>query len=518
MFFCSYLEPWHADIFDVLDLKKNTGPEELRARDLFYALWIPNLFMKRVEKNEDWSLMCPDECPGLFDCHGDEFEQLYLKYEKEGKVRKTVQAQTLWFAILESQIETGTPYMLFKDHANQKSNQKNLGTIRGSNLCTEIMEYTSKDEVAVCNLASVALNSFVKQGENGWYDHQALYDVVVQMTRNLNKVIDINYYPIPEAEKSNLKHRPIGLGVQGLQDTFFLLRYPFESPEAAQLNREIFETIYFAACTASNELAKKEGPYESFKGSPSSEGKLQFDLWGVTPDSKRWDWNALKESIVKHGLRNSLLVAPMPTASTAQILGNTECFEPISSNIYSRSTLAGSFTLINKYLVEDLRKLNLWTPSLKNLIVSNHGSIQAIDSIPQDLKDLYKTVWEIKQRTIIDMSADRGAFIDQSQSLNIHMAQPTFAKLTSLHFYAWKKGLKTGMYYLRTRAAADAIQFTVDKKKVMEEEKSIASQENKWRKASFGDLSYQPPPPEKQQQENYGEVCTMEDGCLSCGS
>jgi ribonucleoside-diphosphate reductase alpha subunit len=466
--------------------------------------------MKRVEENGQWSLMCPDECPGLFDSYGEEFERLYEGYEKKGKARRVVTAQSLWFAILESQIESGTPYMLYKDACNRKSNQKNLGTIRGSNLCTEIIEYTSPDEVAVCNLASVALNSFVKRDEatgTTSYDFKSLYDIVRQMTRNLNRVIDINYYPIPEAKKSNTRHRPIGLGVQGLADTFFMLRYPFESPQAAKLNTDIFETIYFAACTESCELAKREGPYETYKGSPASEGLLQFDLWNVKPSSGLWDWAALKADIAKHGLRNSLLVAPMPTASTAQILGNTECFEPISSNIYSRSTLAGSFTMINSYLVEDLRKLGLWTPEMKNAIIGNAGSVQAIPSVPAELKELYKTVWEIRQRAIIDMSADRGAFIDQSQSLNVHMADPTFAKVTSLHFHAWKRGLKTGMYYLRTRPAADAIKFTVEQKP------EPALPGTAVRKASFGELSYKPAP-----EFSPDAVCTMKEGCLSCGS
>ena len=511
--FAIYLEPWHADIFDVMELKKNTGPEELRARDLFYGLWIPDLFMKRVESNGTWSLMCPDECPGLYDSHSEEFEALYERYESEGKFRRQVPAQQLWFAILESQIETGTPYMLYKDSCNRKSNQQNLGTIRGSNLCTEIIQYTSVDEIAVCNLASVALNSFVRPAASGQppsYDFQELYNIVFQMTRNLNRVIDVNFYPVEQARNSNMRHRPIGLGVQGLADTFFLMRYPFESEKAAELNRTIFETMYFAACTASMELAKADGHYETYPGSPASKGQLQFDLWNVKPSSGLWDWASLKAQIAQHGLRNSLLLAPMPTASTAQILGNTECFEPISSNIYSRNTLAGSFTVINNYLVEDLRKLGLWNKEMKNMLVANGGSVQGITSIPEEIRNLYKTVWEIKQRAIIDMAADRGAYIDQSASLNIHMAEPTFPRLTSLHFHTWKKGLKTGMYYLRTRPAANAIQFTVDKKAA---EQSNASN----RKTSFGDLSYKPAP---EQKENFSAdaVCTMEEGCLSCGS
>lgn len=513
--FAIYIEPWHADIFEVLELKKNTGPDELRARDLFYGLWIPDLFMRRVEEGGQWSLMCPAECPGLYDCYGNDFEQLYERYEREGRARRVITAQSLWFAIIESQIETGTPYMLYKDACNYKSNQKNLGTIRGSNLCTEIIQYTSPTEVAVCNLASVALNSFVIRSEDGKlsYDFHGLYRVVRQMTRNLNKVIDVNHYPVEEARTSNMRHRPLGLGVQGLADTLFLMRYPFDSLEAAQLNKDIFETIYFAACTESCELARLEGAYETFQGSPASKGLLQFDLWGVTPTSGRWDWAQLKKNIAAFGLRNSLLVAPMPTASTAQILGNTECFEPISSNIYSRSTLAGSFTVINHYLVEDLRKIGLWTPEIKNDIVANSGSIQAIECIPKELKELYKTVWEIKQRVIIDMAADRGAFIDQSHSLNVHMAEPSFSKVTSLHFHAWKRGLKTGMYYLRTRPAADAIKFTVEQKVTPQAIAAQASSGDK--RASFGELSYKPPQPKEYAPD---VVCTKEEGCISCGS
>lgn len=460
--FAIYLEPWHADIFDFLDLKKNHGKEELRARDLFYALWISDLFMKRVEANEEWTLFCPNECPGLADSYGDDFEKLYLKYEKEGKGRQTVKAQDLWFEILEAQIETGTPYMLYKDAANKKSNQKNLGTIKSSNLCTEIIEYTAPDEVAVCNLASIALPMYVDE-EKGVYDFQKLYDVTYVATKNLNKVIDVNYYPVPEAENSNMRHRPIGLGVQGLADAFILMGYPFESEEARKLNRDIFETIYFAAMTASKDAAKADGPYETFKGSPVSKGIFQYDMWGVTPDSGLWDWDSLKKEVKKHGVRNSLLVAPMPTASTSQILGNNECFEPYTSNIYTRRTLSGEFVVVNKHLMKDLIKLDLWSPEMKNKLIAAKGSVQAIPDIPQNIKDLYKTVWEISQKAIIDMSADRGAYICQSQSLNIHIQDPNFGKMTSMHFYAWKKGLKTGMYYLRSRAAADAIQFTVDK-------------------------------------------------------
>ena len=458
--FAIYIEPWHADIHDFLDLKKNHGKEEQRARDLFYALWIPDLFMKRVEENGDWTLMCPNECPGLADNHGAAFEKLYTQYEAEGKGRKTIKAQDLWFKILESQIETGTPYMLYKDAANGKSNQQNLGTIRSSNLCTEIIEYTAPDEVAVCNLASLALPKYVKDGA---FDHDALFNVTYQVTKNLNRIIDRNYYPIPEARNSNMRHRPIGLGVQGLADVFILMRHPFDSDEARALNREIFETIYYAACTASKDLAKEEGAYETFKGSPASEGRLQFDLWGVTP-TDRWEWDVLKDEIKEHGMRNSLLLAPMPTASTAQILGNNECFEPYTSNIYTRRTLSGEFIIVNKHLLRDLTKLGLWDDDMKNRIISANGSIQNINEIPDNLKALYRTAWEIPQRALIDMSADRGAYICQSQSLNVFMENVNTAKLTSMHFYAWKKGLKTGMYYLRTKAATDAIKFTVDKK------------------------------------------------------
>ncbi len=459
--FAIYLEPWHADIFDFLQLKKNHGKEELRARDLFYALWIPDLFMKRVENNEMWSLFCPNEAPGLADVWGEEFERLYEKYESEGKFRKQVKAQDLWFEILESQIETGTPYMLYKDSANRKSNQKNLGTIKSSNLCTEIIEYTSKDEVAVCNLASIALPKFVTP--EGTFDHQKLYEITKVVTRNLNKVIDINYYPVEEARTSNLRHRPIGIGVQGLADTFIMLRMPFDSPEARRLNEDIFETIYYASMEASMELAKKDGPYETFKGSPVSKGIFQFDMWGVTPKSGRWNWEKLKQEVKKHGVRNSLLVAPMPTASTSQILGNNECFEPYTSNIYTRRTLSGEFIVVNKHLMKDLIDLGLWNETMRQKLIATNGSVQPIPEIPQHIKDIYRTVWEIPQRAIIDMAADRGAYICQSQSLNIHLKDPNFGKLTSMHFYAWKKGLKTGMYYLRSTAAADAIKFTLDK-------------------------------------------------------
>ena len=458
--FAIYLEPWHADVIDFLQLKKNHGKEEMRARDLFFALWISDLFMKRVEADEEWSLFCPHEAPGLSDCYGDEFEALYEKYEREGKARKVIKAQELWFEILESQTETGTPYMLYKDHANRKSNQKNLGTIKSSNLCTEIMEYTSPDEVAVCNLASIALPKFII---NGKFDHNKLMEVTKQVAKNLNKIIDINYYPVPEAERSNLRNRPIGIGIQGLADAFIKLRMPFESEEAQRLNEDIHETIYYGAMMASMELAKKDGPYQTWKGSPISEGIFQFDMWGVTPKSGRWDWEEMRNLVKKHGVRNSLLLAPMPTASTSQILGNNECFEPYTSNIYTRRVLSGEFIVVNKHLLKDLVDLGLWNDKMKNKLIEANGSVQNIAEIPQNIKDLYKTVWEISQKTIMDMSADRGAYICQSQSLNIHIKDPNFGKLTSMHFYAWKKGLKTGMYYLRTKAAADAIKFTVEK-------------------------------------------------------
>ncbi|MFM8739456.1 MAG: ribonucleoside-diphosphate reductase subunit alpha, partial [Cytophagales bacterium] len=459
--FAIYLEPWHADVFDFLELKKNHGKEEMRARDLFYAMWIPDLFMKRIEYNEMWSLFCPNEAPGLAECWGEDFERLYEKYEKEGKYRKQVKAQDLWFEILEAQIETGTPYMLYKDAANRKSNQKHLGTIKSSNLCTEIIEYTSPDEVAVCNLASIALPKFVT--DEGKFDHQKLYEITKVVTRNLNKVIDVNYYPVIEAKNSNMRHRPIGIGVQGLADAFILLRMPFDSEEARGLNKDIHETIYFAAMEASMELAKINGSYETFKGSPVSKGIFQFDMWGVTPDSGRWDWENLKREVKRHGVRNSLLLAPMPTASTSQILGNNECFEPYTSNIYTRRTLSGEFIIANKHLMKDLIGLGLWSETMRQKLISTNGSVQSIPEIPQNIKDIYKTVWEISQKAIIDMSADRGAYICQSQSLNIHLTNPNFGKLTSMHFYAWKKGLKTGMYYLRSNAAADAIKFTLDK-------------------------------------------------------
>ena len=491
--FAIYLEPWHADIFDFLELKKNHGKEEMRARDLFYALWVSDLFMQRVEANADWSLFCPHECPGLADVYGDEFVRLYESYEKAGKARKTIKAQDLWFAVLESQTETGTPYLLYKDAANKKSNQKNLGTIKSSNLCTEIIEYTAPDEVAVCNLASLALNKFVIDGK---LDHQKLYEITKIVTVNLNRVIDINYYPVEEARKSNMRHRPIGLGVQGLADAFMMLHLPFDSAEARQLNEEIFETIYFGAMEASMELATQHGPYETFKGSPVSKGIFQFDMWGVTPKSNRWNWEKLKQEVKKNGVRNSLLVAPMPTASTSQILGNNECFEPYTSNLYTRRTLAGEFILVNKHLMRDLSELGLWNENMRQALIAANGSIQNIAGIPESLKAVYKTVWEISQKAIIDMSADRGAYICQSQSLNIHLTDVNFAKLTSMHFYGWKKGLKTGMYYLRTTAAADAIKFTLDKK-AAENVGAKSAEENK------ADM-----------------ICSLDnkEACLACGS
>lgn len=461
--FAIYLEPWHADIFEFLSLKKNTGKEEYRARELFYALWIPDLFMKRVEENGDWSLMCPHVCPGLHDTWGEEFEALYEKYEKEGRANRTIKAQALWFAIIEAQVETGTPYMLYKDACNRKSNQQNVGTIKCSNLCTEIVEYSAPDEIAVCNLASIALNMFVTPQKT--YDFKKLKDVTKIITRNLNKIIDVNYYPLPEAKKSNFRHRPIGIGVQGLADAFILMRYPYESEEAVLLNQQIFETIYYGALEASCELAKEYGTYETYEGSPVSKGILQYDMWGKTP-TDLWNWTELKEKIKEHGVRNSLLIAPMPTASTAQIMGNNESFEPYTSNIYNRRVLSGEFQIVNHHLLKDLTELDLWDDDMKNEIIANRGSIQNIESIPKEIRDLYKTVWEISVKTAIRMAADRGAFIDQSQSFNIHVAEPNYGKLTSIHFHAWKSGLKTGMYYLRTKPAANAIQFTVDKSRL----------------------------------------------------
>ena len=504
--FAIYLEPWHADIMDFLDLKKNHGKEELRARDLFYAMWIPDLFMERVQEDGYWSLFCPNEAPGLYDSYGDDFKALYTKYESEGKARKSIKAQELWFAILEAQIETGTPYMLYKDACNIKSNQKNLGTIRSSNLCTEILEYTSADEVAVCNLASISLPTFVIDGK---FDFDKLVEVTRVVTRNLNKIIDINYYPVKEAENSNFRHRPIGIGVQGLADAFLMLRMPFDSAEAAQLNKDIFETIYYAALDESNRLAQKFGKYQTFDGSPASKGILQFDMWGVTP-SARYDWNELKSRIIESGIRNSLLLAPMPTASTSQILGNNECFEPYTSNLYTRRTLSGEFIVINKHLLKDLIDRNLWDDDMRQILMASNGSVQNIDGFPEDLKNLYKTVYELSQKSIIDMAADRGAFICQSQSLNLFVESPNFSKLSSMHFYAWKKGLKTGMYYLRSKAAVDPIKFTLSEKHQRVQatgnvEKSLISQNMI---AEVMDLNEVPE----------GMVCTMEDGCVMCGS
>ena len=465
--FAIYLETWHADIFEFLDLKKNTGKEEMRARDLFFAMWTSDLFMKRVEEDSTWTLMCPNECPGLDEVYGEEFEALYISYEAQGKGRKTIKARELWEKILESQIETGTPYMLYKDAANRKSNQKNLGTIRSSNLCTEIMEYTSADEIAVCNLASISLPMCV---ENGAFNHKLLYDVTKRVTRNLNKVIDRNYYPVIEAENSNMRHRPVGLGVQGLADAFILLRMPFTSDEAKKLNQEIFETLYFAAVTASMEMAKEEGPYSTFEGSPIANGEFQHNLWGLKDEelSGRWDWASLRKEVMANGVRNSLLVAPMPTASTSQILGNNEAFEPYTSNIYTRRVLSGEFIVVNKHLLNDLVERGLWNETLKQEIMRHNGSVQNIERIPSDLKELYKTVWEMSMKDIIDMSRQRGYFIDQSQSLNLFMQDANYAKLTSMHFYAWKSGLKTGMYYLRTKSAVDAIKFTLNNDKKAE--------------------------------------------------
>ncbi|XP_050673835.1 ribonucleoside-diphosphate reductase large subunit [Leptidea sinapis] len=493
--FAIYLEPWHADIFEFLDLRKNTGKEEVRARELFYALWIPDLFMKRVENNENWSLMCPHDCPGLADCWGEEFEQLYEKYEQEKRYVKQVNAQILWKSIIEAQVETGNPFMLYKDACNRKSNQKNLGTIKCSNLCTEIVEYTSSDEVAVCNLASIALNMFVKNDKT--YDFDKLKDVTKTITKNLNKIIDVNFYPVPEAKNSNLRHRPIGIGVQGLADAFVLMRIPYESEKALELNQKIFETIYYGALEASCELAERDGVYSTYEGSPASQGILQYDMWNKIP-TDLWDWAKLKEKISKHGLRNSLLLAPMPTASTAQILGNNESFEPFTSNIYQRRVLSGEFQVVNHHLLRDLTQAELWDDDMKNLIIHNNGSIQNIDAIPKEIKDLYKTVWEISVKTTIQMAADRGAFIDQSQSFNIHVAEPNYGKLTSIHFHSWKMGLKTGMYYLRTKPAVNAIQFTVDKSKV---------------KVTNGK-------PENEEADLSMIACSLlnKDQCLSCGS
>ena len=519
--FAIYVEPWHADIFDFLELKKNHGKEEMRARDLFYAMWTPDLFMKRVEENADWTLMCPNECPDLYNVHGDEFDAMYLKYESEGRGRRTIKARELWEKILESQIETGTPYMLYKDAANRKSNQKNLGTIRSSNLCTEIIEYTAPDEVAVCNLASIALPMFVKDGA---FDHQALYDVTVRVTKNLNRVIDRNYYPVIEAQNSNFRHRPVGLGVQGLADAFIMLRLPFTSEEAKKLNQEIFETLYFAAVTASSEEAKNEGTYETYEGSPMSKGEFQHNLWGIKDEelSGRWDWAALRKTVKKQGVRNSLLVAPMPTASTSQILGNNECFEPYTSNIYTRRVLSGEFIVVNKHLLEDLVDRGLWNEDMKQELMRNNGSVQGIEGIPQDLKELYKTVWEMSMKDIIDMSRQRGYFIDQSQSLNLFMEGATMAKLTSMHFYGCKSGLKTGMYYLRTKSAVDAIKFTLDTKSKAEVPEvtgaaSIVASPVAGKTAK-APLPVEPLSPQELKQMLAQAKEGEDDDCLMCGS
>ena len=517
--FAIYVEPWHADIFDFLDLKKNHGKEEMRARDLFYAMWNPDLFLKRVEDNAKWTLMCPSECPGLHDCHGEEFDKLYLKYEKEGKGRKTIKARELWEKILESQIETGTPYMLYKDAANRKSNQKNLGTIRSSNLCTEIIEYTSSDEIAVCNLASIALPMFIKDNS---FDHENLFEVTKHVTKNLNRVIDRNYYPVIEAQNSNFRHRPIGIGVQGLADAFIKLRLPFTCEEAKQLNQEIFETLYFAAVTASMEEAKKDGPYETYKGSPISEGEFQYNLWGIKDKelSGRWDWGKLRKQVAKHGVRNSLLVAPMPTASTSQILGNNECFEPYTSNIYTRRVLSGEFIVVNKHLLEDLVDRGLWNEDMKQELMRANGSIQNIEGISDDLKELYKTVWEMSMKDIIDMSRHRGYFIDQSQSLNLFMEGATMAKLTSMHFYAWKSGLKTGMYYLRTKSAVDAIKFTLDNKQKKAETVKVELPTTEATISVDGKnpVPVEPLSPEELKQMLAQSKSSEDDDCLMCGS
>ncbi|SPP81602.1 ribonucleoside-diphosphate reductase large subunit [Drosophila guanche] len=514
--FAIYLEPWHSDVCEFLDLKKNTGKEENRARDLFYALWIPDLFMKRVEANEDWSLMCPHKCPGLQDVWGEQFEELYVKYEQEGRANRTVKAQSLWFAIIESQVETGNPYMLFKDSCNRKSNQQNVGTIKCSNLCTEIVEYSSPDEIAVCNLASIALNMFVTPEKT--YDFRKLKEVTKTVAKNLNKIIDINYYPLPEAKKSNFRHRPIGIGVQGFADALILMRLPYESEGASLLNQQIFETIYYGALEASCELSKAFGPYETYEGSPVSKGILQYDMWNKTP-TNLWDWQKLKEEIKQHGVRNSLLVAPMPTASTAQIMGNNESFEPYTTNIYTRRVLSGEFQVVNHHLLRDLTELDLWDDEMKNKIISSRGSIQSIETIPQKVRDLYKTVWEISVKSTIQMAADRGAFIDQSQSFNIHVAEPNYGKLTSIHFFSWKAGLKTGMYYLRTKPAANAIQFTVDKKqsaftlKGQNGHDSILTSPDE----NINNTQHDESDRERRMAEM---VCSLEnkDNCLSCGS
>ena len=516
-----YLEPWHGDIFDFLDLRKNQGKEELRARDLFLAMWIPDLFMKRVEADGNWSLFSPDQVPGLIDAYDSPdkkaFTELYERYEAEGKALKTIKARELWEKILDSQVETGTPYMLYKDACNYKSNQKNLGTIKSSNLCTEILEFTDKNEIAVCNLASVALPKYVlipsgkvreKDKKLRRYDFKFLYDVIYQATVNLNQVIDVNYYPTPETKNSNLKHRPIGLGVQGLADTFVMMGLPFESEEARKLNKDIFETIYFAALTASKDLAKQHGSYASFEGSPASQGLLQYDLWGLTENdlSGMWDFVSLKEEIKQFGLRNSLLVAPMPTASTAQILGNNECFEPFTTNLYKRNTLSGEYAVINKHLVEDLVNLGIWSDNVRLKLFNENGSVQNIPEIPTEIKEVYKTVWEMKGKSMLEMARDRSYFIDQSQSLNMFMAEPTPSKLSSAHMYGWKLGLKTGMYYLRVKPKAQALKgLGID----------LSS-------ASIGEVEK---PKEVEQMKDFdtsefsAKVCSLDNpDCESCGA
>jgi ribonucleoside-diphosphate reductase alpha subunit len=527
--FAIYLEPWHADVFDFLQLRKNHGKEEQRARDLFYALWVSDLFMKRTEEDGDWTLMCPNECPGLSDCYGKEFEELYTRYEREGKGRQTIKARKLFNEIVQSQIETGTPFILYKDAANSKSNQKNLGTIKSSNLCTEIMEYTSPDEVAVCNLASISLPRFVNRDEQT-FDFKKLEEISYKITINLNRIIDGNYYPVPEAKKSNMRHRPIGIGIQGLADALLMLRIPYESKDAIKLDQRIFEAIYHGALRSSNDLAKQFGPYETFPGSPSSEGILQFDMWDkerlITEQS--YDWNALKKSIVEHGLRNSLLLAPMPTASTSQILGNNESFEPYTSNIYTRRVLAGEFVCVNPHLIRELIDRDLWTPQIKNKLLAHNGSIQGIAELPSDVKELYKTTWEISQRSVIDHAAARGIYIDQSQSLNVHLSEANYSKMSSMHFYAWRAGLKTGMYYLRTRPAADAIKFTVDVEMLLKDGGQIEIKNNLMKNVSNVDKENQ-----NEEEELTGSkkkvktdkpkmmVCSLqsENGdCMSCGS
>ena len=530
--FAIYIEPWHADIEDFLDLRKNTGKEELRARDLFLALWISDLFMKRVKSNGEWSLFSPSDVPGLWELYGDEFEKAYIEAEAAGKARKVIKARELWTKVIDSQIETGTPYMLYKDAANRKSNQQNLGTIKSSNLCTEILEYTDKDEQAVCNLASIPVNKFLKSTDARTakinrgkceVDHKALYDVAYQTTVNLNRVIDINYYPTPETKKSNFRHRPIGIGIQGLADLFANMRIAFTSEEAMKTNEEVFETIYFAAMTASMELAKKDGKYETFDGSPLSKGDFQFNLWGFKDEqlSGRWDWAKLRKDVMKNGARNSLLLAPMPTASTAQIMGNNEAFEPFTSNIYTRRTLSGEFVLVNKHLVKDLISLDLWSEDMKNLIILHKGSVQNIPQIPQEIREVYKTVWEIKQKDLIQMSADRGKFICQSQSLNLFIECVNSAKLTAAHFHSWELGLKTGMYYLRTKSAVDAIAgLGIDMTKAKESLKRMEDVETESKKIDLGSMTSEELSKAAEEELTSGIVCSLDnpDDCIACGS